>query len=194
MLTHHVPGLMAILNPSRLSWAYAFSAMFGIGTAVTTVIPIVALALSVPSFLLGTAGTFSVSCRALGGVVGITIFTAIYNNKMAARLPADVGAVLGRAGKLALLPDTLGALQMEDPGALEQVSGLPESLIPSILDAQTNANVYSWKYVWIAIAAIVSANAVAACFLESVAERMNNHVESALEDSEAREKQKGAVF
>lgn len=185
---------MAILNPSRLSWAYAFSAMFGIGTAVTTVIPIVALALSVPSFLLGTAGTFSVSCRALGGIIGITIFTAIYNNKMAARLPADVGAVLGRAGKLALLPDTLGALQMEDPGALEQVSGLPESLIPSILDAQTNANVYSWKYVWIAIAAIVSANAVAACFLESVAERMNNHVESALEDSEAREKQKGAVL
>lgn len=185
---------MTILNPSRLSLAYAFSAMFGIGTAVTTVIPIVALALSVPSFLLGTAGTFSVSCRALGGIIGITIFTAIYNNKMAARLPADVGAVLGRAGKLALLPDTLGALQMEDPGALEHVSGLPESLIPNILDAQTNANVYSWKYVWIAIAAIVSANAVAACLLESVAERMNNHVESALEDSEARGKQKGAVL
>lgn len=41
-----------MLNPSRLSWAYAFSAMFGIGTAVTTVIPIVALALSVPSFSL----------------------------------------------------------------------------------------------------------------------------------------------
>lgn len=37
-----------------MNWAYAFSAMFGIGTAVTTVIPVVALALSVPSFLLST--------------------------------------------------------------------------------------------------------------------------------------------
>lgn len=184
---------MAMLNPSRLSWAYAFSAMFGIGTAVTTVIPIVALALSVPSFLLGTAGTFSVSCRALGGIIGITIFTAIYNNKMATRLPADVGAVLGPAGELALLPDTLTALQTGDPSALGHVPGLSQSLIPGILDAQTDANVYSWKYVWIAIAAIVAANAVAACFLESVAGRMNNHVESALEESEAREKQKGTV-
>lgn len=193
-LTQYCLGLMSMLNQSRLTWAYAFSAMFGIGTAVTTVIPIVALALSVPSFLLGTAGTFSVSCRALGGIIGITIFTAIYNNKMAARLPANVGAVLGRAGQVDLLPDTLNALQVGDPNALEHVPGLSESLIPSILGAQTDANVYSWKYVWIAIAAIVAANAVAACFLESVAGRMNNHVESALEESEAREKQKGAVL
>lgn len=147
-----------------------------------------------PSFLLGTAGTFSVSCRALGGIIGITIFTAIYNNKMAARLPANVGSVLGRAGQIDLLPNTLNALQMGDPSALEHVPGLSESLIPSILDAQTGANVYSWKYVWIAIAAIVAANAMVACFLESVAGRMNNHVESALEESEAREKQKGAVL
>lgn len=185
---HESLGLMAILNP------YAFSAMFGIGTAVTTVIPVVALALSVPSILLGTAETLSVSCRALGGIIGITIFTAIYNNKMAARLPVDVGAVLGRACKSALLPETLVALQVEDPSVLEHVSGPPESLIPSILDAQTNANVYSWRYVWIAIAAIVFANAVAASFLESVAGRMNNHVESALEESEARGKQKGGVL
>lgn len=113
---------------------------------------------------------------------------------MAARLPVSVGAVLGRAGKSALLPETLVALQMQDPSALEHVSELPEPLIQSILDAQTNANVYSWRYVWIAIAAIVFANAVAACFLESVAGRMNNHVESALEESEAREKQKGSVL
>lgn len=32
-------GLMALITPDRLSWAYAFSSLFGIGTAVTTVIP-----------------------------------------------------------------------------------------------------------------------------------------------------------
>jgi hypothetical protein len=32
---------------------------------------------------MGTAATISVSCRALGGIVGITIFTAVYNNKYA---------------------------------------------------------------------------------------------------------------
>lgn len=72
---------MGLVNAERLSWASAFSTLFGIGTAVTTVIPVVALGLSIPSFLIGTAATISISCRALGGIIGITIFTAIYNNK-----------------------------------------------------------------------------------------------------------------
>ncbi|KAF7534168.1 hypothetical protein G7054_g6486 [Neopestalotiopsis clavispora] len=74
-------GLMSLATSSRLSWVYGFSTMLGIGTAVTTTLPIVALGLSVPSYLLGTAATVSVSCRALGGIVGITILTAVYNNK-----------------------------------------------------------------------------------------------------------------
>lgn len=32
-------GLMALVNSSRRSWAYAFTTLFGIGTAVTTTIP-----------------------------------------------------------------------------------------------------------------------------------------------------------
>jgi len=32
-------GLMGLLNVNRLHWAYAFSTLFGLGTAVTTVIP-----------------------------------------------------------------------------------------------------------------------------------------------------------
>ena len=69
-------GLMALITPSRLDWAYAFSTLSGISTAVTTTIPgtliwrrfcseghyadfeaVVVLGLSVPSFLLGAAGT-----------------------------------------------------------------------------------------------------------------------------------------
>ncbi|KAF5602905.1 drug facilitator PEP5 [Fusarium subglutinans] len=182
-------GLMALLNPSRLSWAYAFSALFGCGTAVTTVIPVVALSLSVPSYLLGTAGTLSVSGRALGGAVGITIFTSIYHNKMGTALPKAVGSVLAAAGHSRLLPDVLGAINSQNPTALSHVSGLPASLIPDVLAAYDHANTYSWKFVWIAISVVVAANAVAACFLKSVASQMNSHVESALEDSDVRRKQ-----
>ncbi|CAK7205296.1 hypothetical protein SEUCBS139899_008065 [Sporothrix eucalyptigena] len=184
-------GLMALLNDKRLSWAYAFSALFGAGTAVTTVIPVVALALSVPSFLLGTAGTISVSCRALGGIIGITIFTAIYDNKMATALPADVGAVLAQNGLSDLIPAVLAALATESPTALEGVQGLPASLIPTVAAAQATANSWSWKYVWIAISVIVAANAIVSCFLEPVASKMNNHIESALEVSDVRDKQMG---
>lgn len=151
MLTS-IPGLMALVNSSRLNYAYAFSTLFGIGTAVTTTIPIVALALSVPSFLIGTAATISISCRALGGIIGITIFTAIYNNKYADYVGPEVAA--NRAAPL-----------------------------------EVKQSAEAWKYVWIAVACLVAANGIAACFLKSVKPMMNDHVESALEDGKVREKQ-----
>jgi len=83
---------MGLINAERLSMALAFSTLFGIGTAVTTTIPIVALGLSIPSFLIGTAATISISCRALGGIIGITIFTAIYNNKYASYVGAEIAS------------------------------------------------------------------------------------------------------
>jgi len=184
---------MALINPNHLDWAYAFSSMAGIGTAVTTVIPIVALVLSVPSFLLGTAGTLSVAARALGGIIGITIFTAIQTNKIGPALGSDVGTVLGKAGYSNLTPDVVAALLSPNPTALNLVVGLPPSLIPAIRGAQLQAETHSWKYVWIAVSMLVLANAIVSCFLKSVSKHMNSHIESALEDSEERKKQMTAV-
>ncbi|PQE12793.1 hypothetical protein CJF30_00002672 [Rutstroemia sp. NJR-2017a BBW] len=85
-------GLMSLITSTRLNMAFAFSTLFGLGTAVTTTIPAVALGLSVPAFLIGTAATVSISCRALGGIIGITIFTAIYNNKYADLVGAELAS------------------------------------------------------------------------------------------------------
>ncbi|KAJ5453604.1 MFS general substrate transporter [Penicillium daleae] len=145
-------GLMGLVNAERKSWAYAFSALFGAGTAVTTTIPVTALALSIPSYLIGTAATVSMSCRALGGIVGITIFTAIYNNKYA----SFVG---------------------------------PEIANNSEAPVQKVDSARAWKYMWITLACLIAANGVAACFLKSVKRMMNEHVESALEHNNVREKQ-----
>ncbi|KAE9379771.1 MFS general substrate transporter [Stipitochalara longipes BDJ] len=145
-------GLMGLVNSQRLPWAYAFSTLFGIGTAVTTVIPVVALGLSIPSFLIGTAATISISCRALGGIIGITIFTAIYNNKYASFVGPELAS---------------------------------NSRAPVVVDASEK----SWKYVWIAIACLVAANGIVACFLKGVSPMMNHHVESALEEGKVREEQ-----
>ncbi|KAJ5633750.1 hypothetical protein N7528_001592 [Penicillium herquei] len=182
-------GLMALINPQRLSWAYAFSALFGMGTAVTTVIPVVAMGLSVPSFLLGTAGTISISCRALGGIVGITIFTAVYDNKINSAAPRYVSSVLDAAGDGSLISEVMAALGSGSTAALQQIQGLSESLIPKIEAAYLAAETYSWRYVWVAICVVVAVNAAVACSLHSVATKMNDHIESALEISEARDKQ-----
>ena len=187
--TDNFAGLMALIRPNRLAMACVFSALFGIGTAVTTVIPITALALSVPSFLLGTAGTISISMRALGGIIGITIFTAIFDNKLAVHLPVEVTQVVLAAGyKPSLLKEVFQILSVPDPSFLYK-SPLPKKLIGIVAGAVVQARQGSWTFVWVAIACIVAANAFASCFLHCVAERMNQHIESALEQSEVRQEQ-----
>lgn len=147
------------------------------------------MGLSVPSFLLGTAGTISVSCRAFGGIIGITIFTAVYDNKIGAALAREVAPVLSSSGEGNLTTVVVGALRSSNPEALEMITGLSQSLIPAIQSAEQVAQAYSWKYVWIAIFIVVAANGLVSCSLESVAKRMNDHVESALETSDIRDKQ-----
>lgn len=50
---------------------------------------------------MGTAATISISCRALGGIIGITIFTAVYNNKYA----SYVGPELANNPMAPVLPE-----------------------------------------------------------------------------------------
>jgi hypothetical protein len=108
----------------------------------------------VPSFLLGTAGTLSISARALGGITGVTVYTAIYDNKFAATQPRLIDAVLVKANESKFLSLVLQALSSPAPApvALAQVQGLPGDLIGPILRAVTSANAEAYKYVWITIA------------------------------------------
>lgn len=118
---------------------------------------------------------------------------------MASALPAHEAAVLATSGTAAglgaddiatLLPQVLAAMDAPSPpAALAQIPGLPSSLIGAVLGAFADANTYAWRYVWIAVAVVVAANAGAACFLRPVRDRMNGHVESALEESDVRHKQ-----
>lgn len=125
---------------------------------------VVALSLSVPSFLLGTAGTISISFRALGGITGVTIFTAIYNNKYAVNLPAEVSSILLPTGASeSTVQAVLEALTLPipPPVALAAVKGISSDIIGPLLGAVAIASANSWKYVWAAIAALVAANALA---------------------------------
>jgi hypothetical protein len=119
-----------------------------------TTFAVVALGLSVPSYLLGTAGTLAISARALGGIVGITIFTAIYDNKYSKNLPSYVGTALSEMNEMKDLNDVLEALTSGAPApvALSSIQGLPASSIGRILEAISQASAESWKFVWIAIA------------------------------------------
>lgn len=87
--------------------------------------------------------------------MGITIFTAVYNNKIATNLPREIGAVvLGSGGSQEMVQEVLAALALPAPPpiTLSHIPGLPAKLIGPILNASTVASAQSWKFVWVAIA------------------------------------------
>lgn len=70
---------------------------------------------------------------------------------------------------------------------------LPQALIGSVLEAVQDAQAQSWKWGWVTLSMIILATAIMCCFLLPVSDRMNRHVESAVEKSEVRDKQMKAV-
>ncbi|KAF5009461.1 hypothetical protein FDECE_4315, partial [Fusarium decemcellulare] len=118
-------GLLALVNSSRLSMLLVFTGLIGFGVGVTTALPNIIVTYSVPSHLIGTSGTLMASCRALGGIIGITIFASINGNYMATG-------------------DT----------PLDDISGVTPTIITAAKHALESITAEAFKSVWIANAAI----------------------------------------
>lgn len=149
-----------------------------------------ALSLSVPSYLLGTAATLAMTVRALGGIIGVTIFTAIQTPKLTDALVDRIPAALTSVGASASLTEpVIIALGIPNPAALAMVPGLPPSAIPAILAAQAAAEADSYRLVWVTLAILILSTAIMTCFTKSVKDEMTAHVESAIEPSAIRNEQ-----
>ncbi|KEF54080.1 uncharacterized protein A1O9_09875 [Exophiala aquamarina CBS 119918] len=198
-------GLLALVTPSRLAMACAFTGLVGLGVNVATVLPPTILSYSVPSHLFGTGGTLLASTRALGGTVGITIFSTIYGNKMkgkpkhvrlftdSARSIADLPPSVAEAAIAAGLPPTSAAhflaAYLGPVGSVVDVSGVTPKIIEAATSAVADTSARSFRYVWFANMAIAVATAAVCVFLRPIADEMTEHVESALEVSDLRTEQ-----
>ncbi|KIX05574.1 uncharacterized protein Z518_06446 [Rhinocladiella mackenziei CBS 650.93] len=183
-------GLTALATPSRVAMALVFTGLVGLGVGTTSVIPVVIISYAVPNFLIRTTETFLASMRALGGTIGITIFSSIYSNQMGKNLGPGVAAAAIKAG----LPHSsaeafVGAFLGGDTSALPEVSGSTPAIIGAAANAVKTISAQSFKYVWIALMAITVCAGIWCLFLKSVAAMMTVHVESALKQSALREHQ-----
>ncbi|KAI1629102.1 major facilitator superfamily domain-containing protein [Exophiala viscosa] len=182
-------GLLALVTPSKVAMTCVFTGIIGICVGVTTVVPVVVMSYSVPSYLLGTAETLLASTRALGGVVGITIFATVYGNAMKANLPTGVAeAAIGAGLPKSSITAFLGAL-LSSIGSLTDVKGITPTIIDAALVAIKDISARSFRFVWIANMAIAVAAGLLCVLLKPVKDEMTDHVESALEIGQLRKKQ-----
>ncbi|CZR69618.1 related to potential drug facilitator PEP5 [Phialocephala subalpina] len=182
-------GLLALVTPSRVAMTLVFTGFIGFGVGVTTVIPVVIMSYSVPPYIIGTAGTILASTRALGGTVGITIFSSIYANQMSKNLPTGVAKAVVTAGlPTASVSQFLGAL-LNSVGEVTAVPGVSPEIIGTAVIAIKNISAQSFRYVWITNMVIGLVTTFLCLFLQPVRDKMTVHIESALEDGKFRKKQ-----
>ncbi|KAF4334226.1 major facilitator superfamily transporter [Fusarium beomiforme] len=147
-------GLLSLINSQRLPMLLAFTGLIGFGVGVTTSIPTVILTYSVPSHLIGTAGTLLAAFRALGGTIGITIFATIYGNYMTNHLVPDLSkAVLSAGLPASSVGDFVSGL-IAGNSSIGNITGATPDTIEVATRTHESITAEAFKFVWVANAAI----------------------------------------
>ncbi|MGH9018527.1 MAG: MFS transporter, partial [Acidimicrobiales bacterium] len=106
--------LLSLLTPTSslaVSSFYLFIVGFGLGSVMQVLV--VAVQNAVPYSQLGTATSCSTFFRSIGGVFGVALFGAIFNNRLLAALPRYLPASALRhqsTGSIAINPAQINAL------------------------------------------------------------------------------------
>lgn len=153
----------------------------GLLTAANTVVPVGGIALVVPPQLLGTSNLILSVVRVIGGILGLTIFQTVYNNKAAVIIPAAIVPFLIEAGfPQPVIPEIIEVV-LQSPSALGGIPAIPPQALDQILALNAQASAECYKYVWYCITAVSGACFISTLFLQDVPERMTNQVEIVLE-------------
>jgi hypothetical protein len=129
-----------------------------------------------PDAAISTITGISLAVRTLGGSVGVSIYSAIYSNKIGQYLVTDISERVVEAGLPATaVPDFLAAYLT--PG---QNASLIEGVTPFVLEqaaiGRAWANAHAISFVWYASVAFAAISVVCCAFLPNIRQQMTNRV------------------
>ncbi|PMD22398.1 MFS general substrate transporter [Hyaloscypha hepaticicola] len=183
-LTTLIAGLLSRATPHNQNFFTGMLVCLGLLTAANTVVPVGGIALVVPPQLLGTSNLILSVVRVIGGILGLTIFQTVYNNKAAVIIPAAIVPFLIEAGfPQPVIPEIIEVV-LQSPSALGGIPAIPPQALDQILALNAQASAECYKYVWYCITAVSGACFISTLFLQDVPERMTNQVEIVLEIQE----------
>ncbi|KAL4878065.1 major facilitator superfamily domain-containing protein [Aspergillus karnatakaensis] len=177
-------GLMALLQPGIYFTAWFFpTAVMGMCIGVFAVLNPVIAAICTPNELVATSVTIGTSVRGLGGALGIVIISTVFQNKITAYLPAQLGEALTQAGlSLSVLPQILGALGHGDTAALSEIPGLTSEAIAALVAANQQAYADAYRFMWYALISFCVWTLISACFLKSTKDQLTGEAAYAVQE------------
>ncbi len=157
-------GLTARTDPSNKGYFIALTGLCGFATAATEVIPVAGIGLVVPHYLIGTSNMVLGTFRALGGALGIAIFTSVYNNKVATFIPDQVTPILVQAGVPAAAYGDIFTTLFTAPAYIMKVPGLTVEMVQSVLAATAVGASQGYAFLWYGVATLAAVCLILAFF------------------------------
>lgn len=175
-------GAFASIRPGDGFNQLAIAALAGIGFGSPLILVVTGVQLACPHKLLATATAITTSSRAVAIAIFTAVYSAAFNEQIAANLPRDVGAAAQRAGLPASsIPAFVTALSGDDTAALENINGVTPSVITAGVMGLQQAYADSIRVVfYIAIPFGVLA-CIGCLFLGDLRKTMNFRVDAPIE-------------
>ncbi|CAH0022090.1 unnamed protein product [Clonostachys rhizophaga] len=189
-------ALMATTKPSTPEanyWGYMVFA--GVGLAGITPTMMVAAQLTTPPELIALVSGLITIARSVGGVVGLAINSAIFNNTLSSELPDKIGAAatsLGFPGSS--LERLIAAIISQDSIALGDIPGATADIINAAQAGRLEAYALAFRNCWIASACFCIPGVIVTLFLKDPRTEFKSHIDAPVEVQLAEEQKRGKVI
>ncbi|KAI9154776.1 Hydroxyquinol 1,2-dioxygenase [Paramyrothecium foliicola] len=173
-------------TPEANYWGYVIFAGIGLGGITPTFM--VAAQLTAPPDLIALISGLITIARSVGGVIGLAINNAIYNNSLSSELPKKISEA---ALSLGLPQESIGALiaaiTSQDGAALAEIPGATPEIIAAAQGGMLDAFSLAFRNCWIASACICLPGVLISFFLKDPRAEFKQHIDAPVKEQIAEE-------
>ncbi|KAG2002682.1 hypothetical protein GB937_009648 [Aspergillus fischeri] len=174
-------GAMAVARQDNLYQLWGILVLAGLGIGGIVVPASIITTIICPDDLIATISALTLSIRVVGGSIGYTIYYNIFISKFIPNAKHFIGGVM--VTKLNITnPAYIGeAIELTGASLLEELKTIPgiagsETAYNAVVTAGQLAYAESYKWVYYVSIAFGGVSILAACFLGSISQYMDDHV------------------
>ncbi|GFF85032.1 hypothetical protein IFM47457_06679 [Aspergillus lentulus] len=174
-------GAMAVARQDNLYQLWGILVLAGLGIGGIVVPASIITTIICPDDLIATISALTLSIRVVGGSIGYTIYYNIFISKFVPNAKHFIGGVM--VTKLNITnPAYIGeAIELTGASLLEELKTIPgiagsEAAYNAVVAAGQLAYAESYKWVYYVSIAFGGVSILAACFLGSISQYMDDHV------------------
>ncbi|EXJ67493.1 uncharacterized protein A1O5_09506 [Cladophialophora psammophila CBS 110553] len=171
------------LGSGTAVWGYPV--LLGCALSVALCVLVTAAQLSTPPHLIAITSGLMISMRSIGGIVGVAIYTAVFNSRLADVLERNVAkAALPLGLPPTSLPLLIADLSANNKTAIATIPGITPLIIQASSRTFLQSFVTSFRGVWITASTFATAALIASFFVYDPINDFTQHIDAPAEREE----------